>query len=1063
MAKTPKIKFYNSVVKGKVPNAEDAEIGEIFINANAEAPFISTKNSNGEMTKYIDEATIDQKIAAGGLDNQIFTTIAASLNDLNGKKLNESAFTEYSASTSSDIDGINAKINGIEQEIQTGVTSAITQEIEDRKNADSKIDSKIDSNTELINTLSSETKTKLDNKVSIDSFESEVNHLTTMIDTKQPLLVSGENIKTINGTSLIGSGNIDIESGTKITVDIVMSDVSENAVQNKVIKSYVDTNKVTKTSQLANDSGFLTQHQDISGKLDKTEAALTYQTKGDYALKSDIYDKSVLDEKLALKANASDLNYKLDSSDFQSYSAETNTKINSKADASDVYTKTQVDSLLTSSTVTKEIESIISGYSYSKNDVDTKVNEKADKTTVDTLSGKVDSKVETKEYSAYTASTETKISNKADTTTVNALSTKIDTISGNVETLSGTVANKQDTLVSGTNIKTINNQSLLGEGNITIEGGSTITVDKEMSKTSENPVQNKVITATLDNYALASDIPTKTSQLTNDSGFLSEHQDISGKLDTSVFENYSADTDSKITDKQDVLVSGTNIKTINNQSLLGEGNITIEGGGSITIDDSMSDTSENAVQNKVIKSYVDSNKVTKTSELTNDSNYIVNGTSNDVTFNGNVYLSGSTHIPSEIKAEGNLKMTSDFALGKECLFKTKALMANTIYTEKLAYSSGNTSTGTIYTSYTWDLPHKSGTIALTSDIPSTTNFVQTSAFTSYSASTADSINKKLNTTDFNTYSAETNTKINAKVNVDDVYTKTEVDEKVDNIVTSSTISEKIQTVVSSYTYSQSDIDTKLSDKSDRTELATVSAATQNSIDTISGTATTLRTDLDTLSGFTGQLSAETWFYLQQCADYIKQNSANTETISGNVETLSGTVANKQDTLVSGTNIKTINNQSLLGEGNITIEGGGSVTVDTEMSDVSENPVQNKVITAAIKEKPNVVYLTQAEYDALETKDTSKIYMITDAKEVESLDDYYTKTEVDTKLSEKADTTALAAKQDTLVSGTNIKTINNETLLGSGNIVVPKVWSGTQTEYDAITTKDSGTIYLIYES
>ena len=31
---------------------------------------------------------------------------------------------------------------------------------------------------------------------------------------------------------------------------------------------------------------------------------------------------------------------------------------------------------------------------------------------------------------------------------------------------------------------------------------------------------------------------------------------------------------------------------------------------------------------------------------------------------------------------------------------------------------------------------------------------------------------------------------------------------------------------------------------------------------------------------------------------------------------------KQDTLISGTNIKTINNQSLLGSGNITIEGGG---------------------------------------------------------------------------------------------------------------------------------------------
>ena len=33
-------------------------------------------------------------------------------------------------------------------------------------------------------------------------------------------------------------------------------------------------------------------------------------------------------------------------------------------------------------------------------------------------------------------------------------------------------ADKQDTLVSGTNIKTINNQSILGKGNITIEGGS---------------------------------------------------------------------------------------------------------------------------------------------------------------------------------------------------------------------------------------------------------------------------------------------------------------------------------------------------------------------------------------------------------------------------------------------------------------------------------------------------------------------------------------------------------------------------------------------------------------
>lgn len=50
-------------------------------------------------------------------------------------------------------------------------------------------------------------------------------------------------------------------------------------------------------------------------------------------------------------------------------------------------------------------------------------------------------------------------------------------------------------------------------------------------------------------------IPTKTSELNNDSGFLTEHQDISGK--------------------QDVLISGTNIKTINNNSIVGSGNLNV--------------------------------------------------------------------------------------------------------------------------------------------------------------------------------------------------------------------------------------------------------------------------------------------------------------------------------------------------------------------------------------------------------------------------------------------------------------------------------------------------------
>ena len=102
-------------------------------------------------------------------------------------------------------------------------------------------------------------------------------------------------------------------------------------------------------------------------------------------------------------------------------------------------------------------------------------------------------------YTAYTASTSTAIGNKADTSAVTAdiaaaVSGKADS-SAVTQEISAAVSGKQDTLISGTSIKTINNESLLGSGNITIEQG---TVDTAMSDSSENAVQNKVIKAYAD-------------------------------------------------------------------------------------------------------------------------------------------------------------------------------------------------------------------------------------------------------------------------------------------------------------------------------------------------------------------------------------------------------------------------------------------------------------------------------------------------------------------------------------------------------------------------------------
>ena len=66
--------------------------------------------------------------------------------------------------------------------------------------------------------------------------------------------------------------------------------------------------------------------------------------------------------------------------------------------------------------------------------------------------------------------------------------------------------------------------------------------------------------------------------------------------------------------------------------------------------------------------------------------------------------------------------------------------------------------------------------------------------------------------------------------------------------------------------------------------------------------------------------------------------------------LGGALSGKQDTLQSGVNLKTINDQSLLGSGNIEIQGRGSIDVDDHIDHQSTNPVENRVIADALDGK-----------------------------------------------------------------------------------------------------------------
>ena len=88
------------------------------------------------------------------------------------------------------------------------------------------------------------------------------------------------------------------------------------------------------------------------------------------------------------------------------------------------------------------------------------------------------------------------------------------------------------------------------------------------------------------------------------------------------------------------------------------------------------------------------------------------------------------------------------------------------------------------------------------------------------------------------------------------------------------------------------------------------------------------------------------------SDYYTKEETNTILESYATET---ELQNYQPTLVSGENIKTINNQSILGEGNITIEGGGGTQVQANWNET------DTTAPSYIQNKPDLTqYATQSD-------------------------------------------------------------------------------------------------------
>lgn len=399
------------------------------------------------------------------------------------------------------------------------------------------------------------------------------------------------------------------------------------------------------------------------------------------------------------------------------------------------------------------------------------------------------------------------------------------------------VASKQDTLVSGTNIKTINGQSVLGAGNIAIQGGTSnwddITGKPEFAEVATSGSYNDLsdkpeipsdyienITDSNTEFSIDTAFNYKSGKkyslsFSKTSGF---DVVIGGVGDTQRSINLSIDTDTiatkedladyqpvgdyatktELASKQDTLVSGTNIKTINGQTLLGEGNIEIQG--------------------------------------------------------------------------GELPIATADTLGG---IKVGAGLSINPGTGVLSATGGGTAD-----SVEWD-----NVLSKPDDIVNIT----------------ERLAAKL---DIATYNSE---KANFAL-------KSELPD-TSTLATKSEVTSGLATKLDVATYNV--------DKP--------TFALKTEIPDISGLAT--KTELS------GKLDTAT-YNSEKASFETKENAAATYQVKGDYAT-TAQLNNKQDTLVSGTNIKTINGNSLLGEGDITIQAGG--TVDTAMSDTSENAVQNKVI------------------------------------------------------------------------------------------------------------------------
>lgn len=261
-------------------------------------------------------------------------------------------------------------------------------------------------------------------------------------------------------------------------------------------------------------------------------------------------------------------------------------------------------------------------------------------------------------------------------------------------------------------------------------------------------------------------------------------------------------------------------------------------------------------------------------------------------------------------------------------------------------------------------------------------------------------------------------------------------------------------------------------------------------------------------------------------------------IDDKIDELLAEINTKQDTLVSGTNIKTVNNQSLVGGGNVSITdkqvtansavsdnyGHGILLSPSTGSSFTGNPVISGGLYANLSDQGVQLNITRVETSGTAPDDTNcsalvqtginlkaaandgllistggtgdagfgciamldngndplYVCQINATATSDSYHVYHLITLLDSSGNQIFNN--ITAKQFKLTGGqsnqvlradgstTQLGTINGSSIMGTTNFQLAKtssnnltLWTGTESEYNAISSKDSNTLYFITES